>query len=1234
LNLDGTFNLGGRDVFKTVCETSNLLGNYGKTGASYEYVNLGGDYSYPVLNGGLRYSVVPVPNQPTLATLVSDNLEFWGTPLRLFNSFSEAGTIQPVYSNINELAFKFRTPLSEPLKNSSGGILYVRNPAFSNNGEWMVVEVINTGFVRINTITRQMQLISSERYNYGLGFTPALILAISDDGNTFIRSSLNVGATIAYDLSGCQQVPIVPATGQAALAPGCKSRSLQSDLLQHFSNYKGIYRMTFDETGKSISGIVILTSPTGANQYYEMTYSVAGFAPAERTTYLGLGDSFSSGEGAGDYNPLTNVSSNRCHVSYKSYPYLVARSVGLTEGERFRSVACSNAVSNDYFFDAQEDSAQEFIWLAGESPQNHFVKRARPDAVTISMIGNDIGFPEKIRNCMGTHSCFHYKEERQAVASEIVSKFNTLVTMYEHIQASSPGVRVYVVGYPQIVSATGPCALNVHLTDEERVVARGLATYLNAVIKSATERAGVVYIDVENAFEGHQLCQDAEDVNGLTLGVGTPFPFGPFSRASFHPTASGQMRMSWAVLDQSNYLTKPMPVLSSKTDLSKIPPYVGSPSYEAFIGNAPSNGSAEAAKQQIRINRFINDNILRGSTVNINQSVPNLKPNSTFQAWFYSTPTPAGTLTTDANGKLTGDITVPTGLEPGYHTFRVDAKNIADEDIVLYKEVFVSAYENDLDGDGILNSEDPCLAVEPANIDQDHDGTDDACDGVIDKVPADITPPVVIGTPDRAANSAGWYDRDVTISWTATDPDPSAGAPTQPANSVASQEGTNTYTSDESCDPLNNCATGSLEIKIDKTAPNITYSLNPSSTADGWNNSSVTVTFSCSDATSGVANCEEPQTVAGTDGVYIVTGYVTDNAGNANSVNVIVSVDTTKPTLTQASIPTANNFGWNNSDVTVTPTCSDGLSGVKTCSLAETLTTEGADQVVTSTATDYAGNSGSASSTIKIDKTAPILGAVTWSNNPKSTASISSLSIEASDNLAGITEAEYFIGDTDPGQGNGATMQVGTGSVSVDFGTDFPTGVYKISVRAKDAAGNWSLIVSDYLVVFDPVGVHMTAHKKLTPSLANNDSLPGLIDNTQTDEATFGFNVRYNDSGLVHPESDFQIKYQTGTNCRKLALAQNCHSFDLNSTAIAWLATQGTNNSTGIFQGTARLVIDGVTTSVLFRVIGIDGQLLGVTNPDNLTVKVYNLSDNPNTASPLYRVSGSLPRGNILISNE
>ncbi len=255
------------------------------------------------------------------------------------------------------------------------------------------------------------------------------------------------------------------------------------------------------------------------------------------------------------------------------------------------------------------------------------------------------------------------------------------------------------------------------------------------------------------------------------------------------------------------------------------------------------------------------------------------------------------------------------------------------------------------------------------------------------------------------------------------------------------------------------------------------------------------------------------------------------------------------------------------------------------------------------------------------DSSPPTLGLPLWSANPKSISQIATLTVGVVDTGSGIAGGEYFLGDTDPGQGNGAMMSLNGSNLTSTFGTDFPTGVYRVNIRAKDIAGNWSDIISDFLVVYNPDGPRMTGKKAIVPSLGNGDVLPGLISGSQTDKASFGFNVKYGNQGQIHPSSDLQLSYSTGTKCNKPAQAQNCHTTTLNATSIAWLTTQDTNNSTGIFQGTANLNVDGAASTVIFRVTGRDGARFSPTANDQFQIKIYAQGADPNTATPVYRIN-------------
>jgi len=254
----------------------------------------------------------------------------------------------------------------------------------------------------------------------------------------------------------------------------------------------------------------------------------------------------------------------------------------------------------------------------------------------------------------------------------------------------------------------------------------------------------------------------------------------------------------------------------------------------------------------------------------------------------------------------------------------------------------------------------------------------------------DATAPVASPTQSPAANGAGWTNSSpVTVSWNWTDSGAGASG-IDPANctitSTASAQGSTTLTA--TCKDLaGNTGTASYTVKIDSIAPVITGSRTPAANGVGWNNTNVTVSFTCTDTGgSGVASSSGPTTLS-TDGAgQSVTGTCTDNAGNSASATVSgINIDKTAPAISGSASPAANGNGWNNTNVTVSFTCTDGGSGVASSSAPTTLSTEAAGQSVTGTCTDNAGNSASATvSGINIDKTAPATTATatpsTWTN--------------------------------------------------------------------------------------------------------------------------------------------------------------------------------------------------------------------------------------------------------------
>src|SRR5207249_1423606 len=107
------------------------------------------------------------------------------------------------------------------------------------------------------------------------------------------------------------------------------------------------------------------------------------------------------------------------------------------------------------------------------------------------------------------------------------------------------------------------------------------------------------------------------------------------------------------------------------------------------------------------------------------------------------------------------------------------------------------------------------------------------------------------------------------------------------------------------------------------------------------------------------------------------TGTCQNLADNTTSnAQTGINIDKTPPTLSfGTATPVANANGWNNTNVSVSFTTADSLSGVDTTAPSTSplvLSTEGAAVTGTVTVTDKAGNTATfTSNAFKIDKTAP-----------------------------------------------------------------------------------------------------------------------------------------------------------------------------------------------------------------------------------------------------------------------
>lgn len=247
---------------------------------------------------------------------------------------------------------------------------------------------------------------------------------------------------------------------------------------------------------------------------------------------------------------------------------------------------------------------------------------------------------------------------------------------------------------------------------------------------------------------------------------------------------------------------------------------------------------------------------------------------------------------------------------------------------------------------------------------------------------ADTIPPSTTHQLSGTLGQNNWFVSDVLVTLTATDDksgvkdivsvlnnEPPAVQPGADYSFTVSSEGQNNlvYYSEDNADPGNKDSNPPVAINIDKTAPTITASVSPAPNRAGWYNTNATVTFACSDATSGIADCTAPVTLSRDGAGQMVSGKAVDRAGLTAETSVTVNLDMTAPAITINGVQSGAKYPLGLVP-TVSYSASDSLSGVS----ASSATLTGGDGLglgiftYNVTAFDVAGNTATASATYEV----------------------------------------------------------------------------------------------------------------------------------------------------------------------------------------------------------------------------------------------------------------------------
>ena len=401
----------------------------------------------------------------------------------------------------------------------------------SNNGEWAVIEMNGFGFVAVNMNTFAARRVVAYAQS---PFNTLYELAITNDGRTIAVTGFRAKIEV-YELDGsCGDGLEYQVHYTQELSQLCPQAQL--DLYGIFPFFFYAQMPRFSDDGMSLSLKVYMDGgPRLALLSPKPSVGAGSFK------YIAFGDSFTSGEGElrdAYYEPTTNIASNKCHVSVRSYPYLVGRAWDMLT----KNSACSGSRT--------EGVLSATSTVANESP---------PAVISLGVGGNDVDFVGKLKSCLSPGTCAWSKpSHRIATALEIQRFFSRYIEVLEVMKRNFPNTQLLAIGYPKII-ADAPDALcdpitGTLLTHDERIYMDYSIAYLNTVIEAAALYANVQFIDVQDAFRGNRLCEGASlAMNSVRLGDDiAPISSLPrlniFGAESFHPTPFGHKEVAESIL--------------------------------------------------------------------------------------------------------------------------------------------------------------------------------------------------------------------------------------------------------------------------------------------------------------------------------------------------------------------------------------------------------------------------------------------------------------------------------------------------------------------------------------------------------------------------------------------------------------------------------------------------------------------------------------------------------------
>jgi lysophospholipase L1-like esterase len=267
------------------------------------------------------------------------------------------------------------------------------------------------------------------------------------------------------------------------------------------------------------------------------TSSLGSPGPAERLTYVAMGDSFAAAPGVPDPAPPAG-----CRKSTNGYPSILARRLN---APRFIDVTCSGATTENITDRAQQTKN-------GPIARQIDAVNATTDLITITIGANDVGLPSDAEGCEVksadpppcTNEFVVGNVDR--ISEVITSQLPVWSALIDRVRVTAPHARIVVVGYGTFVRPGG-CFPGQPVMPRDSDYLQSKLNELDDLQQQLAAEKGIDYFDARPLARGHDICASPSDryIEGfVTTGSAVPLHPNAFGAAAVGNALAGYLGKS------------------------------------------------------------------------------------------------------------------------------------------------------------------------------------------------------------------------------------------------------------------------------------------------------------------------------------------------------------------------------------------------------------------------------------------------------------------------------------------------------------------------------------------------------------------------------------------------------------------------------------------------------------------------------------------------------------------